>query len=129
MSNKSVLGIIGGSGVYDIDGLTNTRWEKIESPFGEPSDELLFGELDGQKMVFLPRHGRGHRIPPSEINFKANIDALKRAGVTDVISVSAVGSLKEELIELLPGIKVFLKPALWLMFLWRILFVIDLEII
>jgi len=74
MSNKSVLGIIGGSGVYDIDGLTNTRWEKIESPFGEPSDELLFGELDGQKMVFLPRHGRGHRIPPSKINFKANID-------------------------------------------------------
>ena len=97
MSNKSVLGIIGGSGVYDIDGLTNTRWKKIESPFGEPSDELLFGELDGQKMVFLPRHGRGHKIPPSEINFKANIDALKRAGVTDVISVSAVGSLKEEL--------------------------------
>ena len=97
MSNKSVLGIIGGSGVYDIDGLTNTRWKKIESPFGEPSDELLFGELDGQKMVFLPRHGRGHRIPPSEINFKANIDVLKRAGVTDVISVSAVGSLKEEL--------------------------------
>ena len=97
MSNKSVLGIIGGSGVYDIDGLTNTRWKKIESPFGEPSDELLFGELDGQKMVFLPRHGRGHRIPPSKINFKANIDALKRAGVTDVISVSAVGSLKEEL--------------------------------
>ena len=124
MSNKSVLGIIGGSGVYDIDGLTNTRWKKIESPFGEPSDELLFGELDGQKMVFLPRHGRGHRIPPSKINFKANIDALKRAGVTDVISVSAVGSLKEELnqvyllslislsIELLPGIKVFLKPVL-----------------
>jgi len=80
MSNKSVLGIIGGSGVYDIDGLTNTRWEKIESPFGEPSDELLFGELDGQKMVFLPRHGRGHRIPPSEINFKANIDAPKKSG-------------------------------------------------
>ena len=98
MSNKkTVLGIIGGSGVYDIDGLTNTRWEKIESPFGEPSDELLFGELDGQKMVFLPRHGRGHKIPPSEINFKANIDVLKKAGVTDVISVSAVGSLKEEL--------------------------------
>ena len=97
MSNKLVLGIIGGSGVYDIDGLTNTRWEKIDSPFGEPSDELLFGELNGQKMVFLPRHGRGHRIPPSEINFRANIDALKRAGVTDVISVSAVGSLKAEL--------------------------------
>jgi len=97
MSRKSVLGIIGGSGVYDIDGLTNTRWEKIDSSFGEPSDELLFGELNGQKMVFLPRHGRGHRIPPSEINFRANIDALKKVGVTDVISVSAVGSLKEEL--------------------------------
>ena len=97
MSSKSVLGIIGGSGVYDIDGLTNTRWEKIDSSFGEPSDELLFGELNGQKIVFLPRHGRGHRIPPSGINFRANIDALKRAGVTDVISVSAVGSLKKEL--------------------------------
>jgi len=97
MENKIVLGIIGGSGVYDIDGLTNTRWQKIESSFGKPSDELLFGELAGQQMVFLPRHGRGHRIPPSEINFRANIDALKRAGVTDVISVSAVGSLKAEL--------------------------------
>ena len=98
MSNKkTILGILGGSGVYDIDGLTNTRWEKVESSFGEPSDELLFGELNGQEMVFLPRHGRGHRIPPSEINFRANIDALKRAGVTDVISVSEVGSLKEEL--------------------------------
>ena len=98
MSNKkTILGILGGSGVYDINGLSNTRWEKIESPFGKPSDELLFGELDGQQMVFLPRHGRGHKIPPSEINFKANIDVLKRAGVTDVISVSAVGSLKEEL--------------------------------
>ena len=96
-SNKTILGIIGGSGVYDIDGLTNTYWKKIESPFGSPSDELLFGELDGQQMVFLPRHGRGHKIPPSEINFRANIDALKRAGVTDIISVSAVGSLKEEL--------------------------------
>ncbi len=98
MSNrKTMLGIIGGSGVYDIDGLTNIHWEKIESPFGETSDELLFGELNGQKMVFLPRHGRGHLIPPSEINFKANIDVLKRVGVTDVISVSAVGSLKKEL--------------------------------
>ena len=96
-SNKTILGIIGGSGVYDIDGLTNTYWKKIESPFGNASDELLFGELDGQQMVFLPRHGRGHKIPPSEINFRANIDALKRAGVTDIISVSAVGSLKEEL--------------------------------
>jgi 5'-methylthioadenosine phosphorylase len=94
---NSILGIIGGSGVYDIDGLVNKRWEKVSSPFGEPSDELLFGELDGQQLVFLPRHGRGHRIPPSEINFRANIDALKRAGVTDVISVSAVGSLREHL--------------------------------
>lgn len=92
-----VLGIIGGSGVYDIEGLTNKRWERVHSPFGEASDELLFGELDGQQMVFLPRHGRGHLIPPSEINFRANIDALKRAGVTDVISVSAVGSLRENL--------------------------------
>ena len=75
----SVIGFIGGSGVYDIEGLTNQRWEKVDSPFGEPSDELLFGDLHGQPMVFLPRHGRGHRIPPSEINYRANIDALKRA--------------------------------------------------
>ncbi len=94
---KNVIGIIGGSGVYDIDGLTNTRWVKIESPFGQPSDELLFGELNGQQLVFLPRHGRGHKVPPSEINYRANIDVLKRAGVTDVISVSAVGSLRESL--------------------------------
>ena len=98
MSNsKPILGIIGGSGVYEIDGLKNKQWKKVPSSFGEPSDELLFGELNGQKMVFLPRHGRGHRIPPSEINYRANIDALKRVGVTDLISVSAVGSLKEEL--------------------------------
>ena len=98
MSNsKPILGIIGGSGVYEIDGLKNKQWKKVPSSFGEPSDELLFGELNGQKMVFLPRHGRGHRIPPSEINYRANIDAIKRAGVTDLISVSAVGSLKEEL--------------------------------
>jgi 5'-methylthioadenosine phosphorylase len=96
-SGAPVLGIIGGSGVYDIEGLANKRWERIGSPFGEPSDELLCGELNGQPMVFLPRHGRGHRIPPSDINFRANIDALKRAGVTDVISVSAVGSLRENL--------------------------------
>ena len=94
---NSILGIIGGSGVYDIDGLVNKHWVAVSSPFGEPSDELLFGELNGQQMVFLPRHGRGHKIPPSEINFRANIDALKRAGVTDVISVSAVGSLREHL--------------------------------
>ncbi len=92
-----VIGVIGGSGVYEIDGLENTRWEKITSPFGEASDEFLFGELDGQKMVFLPRHGRGHRIPPSELNYRANIDCLKRAGVTEILSVSACGSLKDEL--------------------------------
>lgn len=100
MTNRqthSVLGIIGGSGVYDIEGLANKRWTRVQSPFGEASDELLFGELNGQQMIFLPRHGRGHRIPPSEINFRANIDALKRAGVTEVISVSAVGSLRENL--------------------------------
>lgn len=92
-----VFGIIGGSGVYNIDGLTNARWGRVASSFGEPSDELLFGELHGTQLVFLPRHGRGHRISPSEINYRANIDALKRAGVTDIISVGAVGSLKESL--------------------------------
>ncbi len=98
MSNlQTVIGVIGGSGVYEIDGLTNKQWKKVNSSFGEPSDELLFGELDGQKMVFLPRHGRRHRIPPSEINYRANIDALKRAGVSEIISVSAVGSLREDL--------------------------------
>ena len=94
---KPVLGIIGGSGVYEIEGLQNKHWEKVKSSFGEPSDELLFGELDGHQLVFLPRHGRGHLIPPSEINYRANIDALKRVGVTEILSVSAVGSLREDL--------------------------------
>lgn len=93
----NVIGILGGSGVYDIDGLSHTHWERIDTPFGSPSDDLLFGELNGQQLVFLPRHGRGHRIPPSDINFRANIHAMKRAGVTDLISVSAVGSLRENL--------------------------------
>lgn len=97
---KSILGVIGGSGLYDIDGLENKRWININSPFGKPSDDLLVGELNGMELVFLPRHGRGHEIPPSEINYRANIDVLKRAGVTNVISVSAVGSLRE---NLLPG--------------------------
>ena len=92
-----VIGVIGGSGVSDMDGLSNARWEHVPSAFGEPSDALLFGDLDGQPMVFLPRHGRGHPIPPGGINFRANIDALKRAGVTEVISISACGSLKESL--------------------------------
>jgi 5'-methylthioadenosine phosphorylase len=96
-ANKPLLGIIGGSGVYEIDGLTNIRWERVLTPWGEPSDDLLFGELNGQPLVFLPRHGRGHRVPPSSLNFRANIDALKRVGVTEILSVSAVGSLKEEL--------------------------------
>ncbi len=93
----SVIGIIGGSGLYHLDGLTDQRWQRIDSPFGTPSDELLFGTLGETRVVFLPRHGRGHRIPPHEINFAANIDALKRAGVTSVVSVSAVGSLREDL--------------------------------
>jgi 5'-methylthioadenosine phosphorylase len=92
-----VIGIIGGSGIYEIDGLKNAVWRRVESPFGAPSDELLFGELDGQQLVFLPRHGRGHKLPPSGLNFRANIDALKRAGVTEVLSLSAVGSLREDL--------------------------------
>ena len=98
MSNsKSILGVIGGSGVYEIEGLHNKQWKKINSSFGNPSDELLFGELEGQQMVFLPRHGRGHTIPPSDVNYRANIDALKRSGVSEILSVSAVGSLREDL--------------------------------
>jgi 5'-methylthioadenosine phosphorylase len=94
---KAVLGIIGGSGVYDFPHLENARWERIETPWGEASDELRFGELDGLAMVFLPRHGRGHKISPTDINYRANIDAMKRAGVTDLVSVSACGSFREEL--------------------------------
>lgn len=94
---KPLFGVIGGSGVYDIDGLENKRWVKVASPFGDPSDELLHGELDGETLVFLPRHGRGHKISPSEINFRANIDAMKRVGVDKIVSVSAVGSLREHL--------------------------------
>ena len=93
----TVIGIIGGSGVYDIDGLENPQWVTVESPFGTPSDDLLIGNLDGVKMVFLPRHGRGHIQTPSSINYRANIDALKRAGVTDVISISACGSFRDEM--------------------------------
>ncbi len=95
--NESVIGIIGGSGIYEIDGLDNPRWITVTSAFGEPSDQLLTGRLHGQAMAFLPRHGRGHKLPPSEVNYRANIDALKKIGVTDVISLSAVGSLKADL--------------------------------
>jgi 5'-methylthioadenosine phosphorylase len=94
---ERIVGIIGGSGLYDIEGFSDAGWQTVDSPFGQPSDQLRVGTLDGQKVVFLPRHGRGHKIPPSEINYRANIDALKRLGVTDVISVSAVGSLREDL--------------------------------
>jgi len=97
MKTKQIVGVIGGSGLYDIDGLKNKTWKKIYSPFGEPSDEFLFGELDGQTIIFLPRHGRGHILSPSSINYRANIDAFKRIGVTDLISVSAVGSLRDDL--------------------------------
>jgi 5'-methylthioadenosine phosphorylase len=91
-----ILGIIGGSGLYDIDGLKNKKWEKVESVFGVPSDEILFAELDGLEIRFLPRHGRGHILTPSEINYKANIEVLKSIGVTEIISISAVGSLRED---------------------------------
>ncbi|MCU0887851.1 MAG: S-methyl-5'-thioadenosine phosphorylase [Rubritepida sp.] len=96
-SIEPVIGIIGGSGLYDIDGLEERAWRRVESPWGEASDELLFGRLSGVRCVFLPRHGRGHPRPPSALNYRANIDVLKRSGVTDVISLSAVGSLREEL--------------------------------
>ena len=92
----SVLGVIGGSGVYDID-MENARWQAIASPWGEASDQVRRGEIGGLPVVFLPRHGRGHVYSPSSINYRANIDVMKRAGVTDLISLSAVGSLKEEL--------------------------------
>jgi 5'-methylthioadenosine phosphorylase len=93
---EPVIGLIGGSGLYDIEGLEEREWRRIHTPWGEPSDELLFGRLAGVRCVFLPRHGRGHPRPPSALNYRANIDALKRAGVTEIISLSAVGSLREE---------------------------------
>jgi len=95
--SSTVLGIIGGSGVYDMAGLENARWERVPSPWGEASDELHFGTLSGVDMVFLPRHGRGHIQSPTTINYRANIDALKRAGCTDIISLSACGSFREDL--------------------------------
>jgi 5'-methylthioadenosine phosphorylase len=94
---KAVLGIIGGSGVYDLPGLENVREEPVKSPWGEPSAPLRIGEMAGLPVVFLTRHDKGHRLSPSDINYRANIDALKRVGVTDLVSVSACGSFKEEL--------------------------------
>jgi 5'-methylthioadenosine phosphorylase len=93
---KTVLGIVGGSGFYHLPGIANPHWEKVASPWGEPSDEILFADIEGLPFRFLPRHGRGHKISPTHINYRANIDALKRAGVTDLVSISACGSLKEE---------------------------------
>ena len=92
-----VIGIIGGSGIYEIEGLKNTRWRTIATPFGAPSDELLFGDLNGQELVFLPRHGRGHKRSPTDLNYRANICAMKMAGATEILSLSACGSLREEL--------------------------------
>src|SRR6201994_1123046 len=94
---KSILGIIGGSGIYDLPGLQNVRDERIRSPWGEPSGALRIGDIAGLPVVFLPRHDKGHRHSPSDINYRANIDILKRAGVTDLVSLSACGSFKEEL--------------------------------
>jgi 5'-methylthioadenosine phosphorylase len=94
---KSVLGIIGGSGIYELPGLANVREQRIESPWGEPSGLLRIGEIAGTSVVFLPRHDKGHRLSPSDINYRANIDVLKRAGVTDLVSLSACGSFKEDL--------------------------------
>ncbi|MGV8956043.1 MAG: S-methyl-5'-thioadenosine phosphorylase [Cypionkella sp.] len=93
---KPMIGVIGGSGVYNIDGLEGASWVKVKSPWGRPSDEVLLGRLGGTPMAFLPRHGRGHVETPSSINYRANIDALKRLGCTDVVAVSAVGSLRED---------------------------------
>ncbi|MGZ5867876.1 MAG: S-methyl-5'-thioadenosine phosphorylase [Xanthobacteraceae bacterium] len=94
---KSILGIIGGSGIYDLPGLENVREETIASPWGEPSSSVRIGDIAGLPVVFLPRHDKGHRLSPSDINYRANIDVLKRAGVTDLISLSACGSFREEL--------------------------------
>ncbi len=92
-----LLGIIGGSGLYDLPGLTDTQWVSVDTPWGAPSDQVFLGTLQGARLAFLPRHGRGHRIPPSEVNYRANVAALKLLGVTDVLSLSAVGSLRADL--------------------------------
>lgn len=126
------IAVIGGSGIYDIDGLEGAEWTRVETPWGEPSDAILTGRLDGVSMAFLPRHGRGHVHTPGSVPYRANIDALKRLGCTDVISVSAVGSFRE---EMAPGDfvivdqfidrtfareKSFFGPVAWRMSAWRI---------
>lgn len=97
MSGNWTIGIIGGSGLYAIDALENPQWRRVATPWGEPSDELLFGSIGVVDLVFVPRHGRGHRIAPSQINARANVDALKRSGCTDILAISSIGSLREEL--------------------------------
>ena len=97
MMKKRKLGIIGGSGLYKMDGFDTTKWRKVKTDWGKPSDEILIAKYNREEICFLPRHGRGHKINPTNINFRANIDAMKQLGVTDIISVSAVGSLKESL--------------------------------
>jgi len=91
------VGVIGGSGLYELEGLTNVRWRRVRTPFGDPSDEFCTGELEGRPVVFLPRHGRGHRLTPTELNFRANVWGLKSLGVERIVSVSAVGSMKEDI--------------------------------
>ena len=93
----SLLAVVGGSGLYDLPGLTDTRWVTVDTPWGAPSDQVFLGRLGGAQLAFLPRHGRGHRIPPSEVNYRANIAALKQLGATDVLSLSAVGGLRADL--------------------------------
>ena len=97
MMKKRKLGIIGGSGLYKMEGFEKSKWKKVSTPWGKPSDEILIAKFENEEICFIPRHSRGHKINPSNINFRANIDAMKQLGVTDIISVSAVGSLKEEL--------------------------------
>ena len=94
---ETLVGIIGGSGLYDISELEHQEWQTVDTPWGVPSDQLLFGSIRGTKLVFLPRHGRGHRFSPSTINYRANVDALKRCGVTEIVSLSACGSLNENI--------------------------------
>ena len=117
MMKKRKLGIIGGSGLYKMNGFEKTKWKKINTPWGKPSDEILLAKLGKEEICFIPRHSRGHKINPTNINFRANIDAMKQLGITDIISVSAVGSLKENLEENiidnnLSGIKLKLKNTI-----------------
>ena len=107
-TSTTMIGVIGGSGIYEIDGLEGAEWVDVETPWGAPSDQILTGSLGGVAMAFLPRHGRGHVHAPTTVPYRANIDALKRLGVTDVVSVSACGSFRE---EMAPGDFVIVEPG------------------